>query len=91
VQSALYRIAELASAAQDMQEFYGAIHAVVGELMNATNFYIALYDDERQLISWPYRPTNSTRTGPSRTSGSSSVTVSPAGRPATSCGRASPS
>ena len=54
VQAALYRIAELASAAQDMQEFYREVHAVVGELMFARNFFIALYDDERQLISWPY-------------------------------------
>ena len=54
VQAALYRIAELASAAQDMQEFYRAVHAVVGELMNASNFFISLYDEERQLISWPY-------------------------------------
>jgi len=54
VQSALYRIAELASAAQDMPEFYRAIHEVVGELMPAKNFYIALYDEQRQLINWPY-------------------------------------
>jgi PAS domain S-box-containing protein len=53
-QAGLYRIAELASAAQDMQEFYRAVHAVVGELMNANNLFIALYDEERQLISWPY-------------------------------------
>src|SRR6266480_4013452 len=38
-----------------MQEFYRAIHEVVGELMDAKNFYIALYDEERQLINWPYR------------------------------------
>jgi PAS domain S-box-containing protein len=54
VQPALYRIAELASLAQDMQEFFREVHAVVGELMHASNFFIALYDDERQLISWPY-------------------------------------
>src|SRR5579862_9656837 len=54
VQSALYRIAELASAAQDLQEFYRAVHAVVSELIDARNFYIALHDAERQLISWPY-------------------------------------
>jgi GAF domain-containing protein len=54
VQDALYRIAELASAAQDMPEFYRAIHEVVGELMDAKNFYIALYDAERELINWPY-------------------------------------
>ena len=54
VQDALYRIAELASAAQDMQEFYRAIHEVVGELMYAENFFIALYDEERRRINWPY-------------------------------------
>ena len=54
VQDALYRIAELASAAQDMQEFYRAIHEVVGELMYANNLFIALYDEERRRISWPY-------------------------------------
>ena len=54
VQKALYRIAELASAARDLQEFYRAIHGVVAELMYARNFYIALYDEERRLISWPY-------------------------------------
>ena len=54
LQGALYRIAELASAARDLQEFYGAIHDVISELMHASNFFIALYDDARQLISWPY-------------------------------------
>jgi PAS domain S-box-containing protein len=54
MQGALYRIAELAGAAQDMQEFYRAIHEIVGELMPAQNFYIALYDEERQRINWPY-------------------------------------
>src|SRR5438552_4526746 len=54
VQDALYRIAELASAAQDMQEFYRATQEVVGELIYAENFCIALYDEERRQISWPY-------------------------------------
>jgi hypothetical protein len=54
VQGALYRVAELASAARDLPEFYRAIHAVVGELMCASNFYVALYDEEHRLISWPY-------------------------------------
>ena len=54
VQDVLFRIAELAGAASDLQEFYGAIHAVVGELIEASNFFLALYDDQRRLISWPY-------------------------------------
>ena len=52
--SALYRIAEKTSATQDLQEFYGALHAIVGELMYANNFYIALYDAQNQLLSFPY-------------------------------------
>ena len=37
-----------------MQEFYAAMHGIVGELMDASNFYIALYDDDRQMINFPY-------------------------------------
>ncbi|MEP6757910.1 MAG: GAF domain-containing protein, partial [Actinomycetota bacterium] len=54
VQSALYRIAETASAAHDMQEFYAAVHGIVGELMYAENMYIVLFDEERQQMNWPF-------------------------------------
>ena len=54
VQRALYRIAETASAARDMPSFYATIHEIVGELMAAANFYIALYDEKRQAINFPY-------------------------------------
>jgi len=54
VQAALYRIAETASAAQDMQEFYAEIHRIVGELMYANNFYVVLYDEERRMMNWPF-------------------------------------
>src|SRR4051794_16285323 len=37
-----------------MQEFYRAIHEIVGEFMAANNFFIALYDEERRRINWPY-------------------------------------
>src|SRR5439155_21571204 len=54
VQAALYRIAETAGAAHDMQEFYAAIHGIVGELMYAKNFYVVLYDEERRMMNWPF-------------------------------------
>src|SRR5215213_3889473 len=54
VQSALYRIADAASAATDMPEFYAAMHRIVGELMYADYFYIALYDQSRQMINYPF-------------------------------------
>ena len=54
IQDALYRIADAAGAVRDMAEFYPKIHAIVGELMFAENFYIALYDEERQAMNYPY-------------------------------------
>ena len=54
LQSALYRIAETASAAHDMQGFYADIHRIVGELMYADNFYIVLYDEEHKTLNWAY-------------------------------------
>ncbi|MGC2610711.1 MAG: PAS domain S-box protein [Candidatus Sulfotelmatobacter sp.] len=52
--SALYRIAEKASATQDLQQFFAAIHGIVDELMCARNFSIAIHDPESQLLSFPY-------------------------------------
>jgi two-component system, cell cycle sensor histidine kinase and response regulator CckA len=52
--SALYRIAEKASAAQDLQQFFAATHGIVDELMCARNFSIAIHDSESQLLSFPY-------------------------------------
>jgi len=52
--SALYRIAEKASAVQDLQQFFAAIHGIVDELICARNFSIAILDSESQLLSFPY-------------------------------------
>jgi hypothetical protein len=54
VQGALYRIADAASAARDLPEFYATVREIVGGLMYASNFYIALYDDERHLLNFAY-------------------------------------
>jgi two-component system cell cycle sensor histidine kinase/response regulator CckA len=54
MQAALRQIAERANAAEDLVEFFAAVHAIVSELMYAKNFYIALYDAESKQISYPY-------------------------------------
>jgi PAS domain S-box-containing protein len=54
LQRALYRIAETAQAAEDMPEFYAALHQIVGELMYARNFYISMYDAAAGMLSYPY-------------------------------------
>jgi PAS domain S-box-containing protein len=52
--SALYAIAARAHSAEDPQQFFAAVHGIVGQLMYARNFYIALLDSELQLLTFPY-------------------------------------
>jgi len=52
--AALYAIAARSQSAEDLQQFFAAIHNIVGQLMNARNFYISLYDPQSQLLSFPY-------------------------------------
>jgi PAS domain S-box-containing protein len=54
LQTALYRIAATTSSAEDLKELFAAIHRIVGELMYAKNFYLALYDANRDLVTFPY-------------------------------------
>ncbi len=54
LQGALFQIAQLATADIDQDEFYRRVHAVVGELLNAENFFIALLSDDRQRLTFPY-------------------------------------
>src|SRR6185437_1270575 len=54
LQTALFRIAELATARIDRGEFYRRVHAVVAELLNAENFYIALLSDDGRQLLFPY-------------------------------------
>lgn len=51
--SALYRIAEMTSSAEDLPAFYATVHKIVGGLMYAENFFIAVYDPSTGLVSFP--------------------------------------
>ena len=52
--SALYRVAEKSSSAHDLQQFFAAVHGIVNELMYARNLYVALYDPDTDLVTFPY-------------------------------------
>jgi response regulator RpfG family c-di-GMP phosphodiesterase/PAS domain-containing protein/putative methionine-R-sulfoxide reductase with GAF domain len=54
VYAASMKISESASCAQNLQELFKSIHAIVGELIPAGNFYISLYDKAADLITFPY-------------------------------------
>ncbi len=54
LQAALFRIAMLSRESEDLEHFYATVHEVVGDLMDATNFYIAEYDAARDILTFPY-------------------------------------
>lgn len=54
LQAALFRIAELANASEGLDNFYAAVHRVIGGLLYARNFYIALLDEESGQLRFPY-------------------------------------
>ncbi|PYQ27283.1 MAG: hypothetical protein DMF56_21145 [Acidobacteria bacterium] len=54
LEAALFRISQLSREASTLDALYASIHEVVGELMNATNFYVAEYDRQRNILTFPY-------------------------------------
>ncbi|MDE2271940.1 MAG: EAL domain-containing protein [Xanthomonadaceae bacterium] len=54
LQAALFRIAELASTTESIDNFYAAVHRVVGGLLYARNFYIALLSEDGTELTFPY-------------------------------------
>ncbi|GAB2513902.1 bifunctional diguanylate cyclase/phosphodiesterase [Lysobacter humi (ex Lee et al. 2017)] len=52
--SALFRITELSMSAPSLDVFYREVHAVVGELLYARNFYIAMISDDGEDLEFPY-------------------------------------
>ena len=54
VRAATQRIAEAVNATRDLTELLRAIHAIVGDLMPALNYYVALYDPATETVSFPY-------------------------------------
>ncbi len=54
IQSAIYRISEAATSSETLQALFHSIHQIVGELLPAGNFYIALYDPVSEEVSFPY-------------------------------------
>ncbi len=54
IREALLEISQAAFTAQDIHQLYEKIHKVVGKLMSSKNFYIAIYNEADQTISFPY-------------------------------------
>ena len=55
LQESLFRISELTNDASiDINKFYAMVHNIVGQLINAENFYIAKYSSESDTLTFVY-------------------------------------
>jgi diguanylate cyclase (GGDEF)-like protein len=55
LQESLFKISELTNdATLQIDEFYSMVHNIVGQLINAQNFYIAKYDQKSKILSFVY-------------------------------------
>ncbi|HTA63984.1 MAG TPA: GAF domain-containing protein, partial [Xanthomonadaceae bacterium] len=54
LQKALFQIAQLATADISQGQFYRRVHAVVGALLNAKNFFIGLLSGDGRMLDFPY-------------------------------------
>jgi PAS domain S-box-containing protein len=67
VQRALFEISEAVHAAVDLPSLYARIHAVIGTLMPAENFYLALQDAATGMVNFPYHRDRADPPPPPRT------------------------
>ncbi|NMH59825.1 sensor domain-containing diguanylate cyclase [Alteromonas ponticola] len=54
VQKALFDISELASSVSNLSRLYPAIHEIIGDFMNADNFFVAFYERDANVINFAY-------------------------------------
>lgn len=52
--AAIYAISEAAHSAQTLESLFERIHQIIGKLLAATNFAVALYDPQKDTLSFPY-------------------------------------
>ncbi|MFZ9348981.1 MAG: diguanylate cyclase domain-containing protein, partial [Arenimonas sp.] len=54
IQSALFNITRLASQSETLEQFYPAMHDIVGQLLDAKNIYVAFIDGTGSTLHFPY-------------------------------------
>jgi len=54
IQRVLYQIATSTHTTKDINELFRAIHQELNTILDAKNFFIALYDKENNAVSFPY-------------------------------------
>ena len=51
---ALFNIANAVNVVDNLNDLYKSIHKSLSDVIDANNFYIAIYDDKKDILSFPY-------------------------------------
>jgi len=54
IQHALFKIASISNIDNNLTRFYHEVHLIIDKIMYAKNFFIALYNEEEQIITLSY-------------------------------------
>ncbi|MBC8204341.1 MAG: PAS domain S-box protein, partial [FCB group bacterium] len=54
LQDSIYRISHAVESSESLDDLFRAVHNIIQDIMPAENFFIALYDDKENLLSFPY-------------------------------------
>lgn len=54
MQDAVYKISHLVISTDSLPELYESIHKILSYVLPVENFYIAIYNEEKNLLSFPY-------------------------------------
>lgn len=54
LQESLFRIAQAADTAPTLDVLFSKVHSIIKGVIPANNFYIALFDEEKETLSYPY-------------------------------------
>ncbi|NMB82760.1 MAG: PAS domain S-box protein [Ignavibacteria bacterium] len=54
LQNVIFKISEAAQTSEDINTLYKNLHEIISELIPVKNFYIALYDEKQDLLTFPY-------------------------------------
>ncbi|HBK54766.1 MAG TPA: hypothetical protein DDZ76_00545 [Xanthomonadales bacterium] len=74
-QHALREIAGAALDATDLADLYGRIHCIIDGLLPAPNFYVAMYDADNDMVSFPYFLDENDEAPPPQKLGDSTLTA----------------
>ncbi|MCP4686598.1 MAG: GAF domain-containing protein, partial [Desulfobacterales bacterium] len=54
INKALFKISNAVNTTMNLDELYRSIHQTLADIIDVTNFFIALYDESRDTLSFPY-------------------------------------